>query len=527
MRTVIPLIIAFFVGLSCIGTTLTDTLQLPLQENFSSGLFETNGWIDEGDNWQIAGQSGNAAPSAEFRFSPYITDYSLSLTSAAFDATGIIAGEIFVDFDLKLTDNLANSQEKLSLEVYDGIQWIEVYSDSSHGSFNWSNKHIEITDQARGLIFQIRFRAWGANSMNIVSWALDNIHIYRICKHPLNVTTSLPQPITHGCWVLVEWESPCIPQGTSDWLHWDDGNNSDAIGLTGGGTFLVSARFTPPQLQQYAGGNLSRIRFYPCEDGGSITLKVWIGENAAQLVLSQPVTSYISGEWNEINLNTPILVTGTSELWFGYEITHEAQYIAGVDNGPAVAGYGDLISFDGVTWQSMSQNYGFDNNWNLGGFITLPIHSDTCLVTGYNVYREEEWLATTTETNFLDKVNESRVLDMCYEITALYEDCESGYSNMACENVFDNCFVDVKELNLQTIDIYPNPASQKVTFILTAEIEQFIIYDILGKELEVCRVNPADLNVGRDISLYRNGIYLVKFISSNGKSTSRKLIVNH
>ena len=109
MRTVIPLIIALFVGLSCTGTTITDTLPLPFEENFSSGLFETNGWIDEGDNWQIAGQSGNAAPSAEFRFSPYITDYSLSLTSAAFDATGFIAGEIFIDFDLKLTDNQANN----------------------------------------------------------------------------------------------------------------------------------------------------------------------------------------------------------------------------------------------------------------------------------------------------------------------------------------------------------------------------------------------------------------------------------
>ena len=527
MRTVIPLIIALFVGLSCTGTTITDTLPLPFEENFSSGLFETNGWIDEGDNWQIAGQSGNAAPSAEFRFSPYITDYSLSLTSAAFDATGFIAGEIFIDFDLKLTDNQANNMEKLAVEVYDGNQWTEVYSDSSHGSFNWSKKHIEITDQARGLIFQIRFRAWGSNSMNIVSWGLDNIYIYRLCKPPYDAVSSFPQPTTHGCWVLVEWESPCIPQATSDWLHWDNGNNYDAIGLTGGGTFLVSARFTPSQLQQYAGGYLSRIRLFYYQEGGSITLKVWTGENAAQLVLSQPVISYMAGQWNEFILNTPVLLTGNSELWFGYEVTHEAnQYIAGVDNGPAEAGFGDLISLDGVTWQSMSQVYDLNYNWNLGGFITPQIHSDSCLVTGYNVYREGEWLATTTETNYLDTYNESRNVTMCYSITALYEDCESGFSNLACEIVSDNCFVDVNDINLQTIDIYPNPASRKVTFSLTQEIEQVIIYDILGKELEVCRVNPANLVVGKDISQYRNGIYLVMFISSNGKSTSRKLIVN-
>ena len=45
---------------------------------------------------------------------------------------------------------------------------------------------------------------------------------------------------------------------------------------------------------------------------------------------------------------------------------------AGVDDGPAIAGAGDMISFDvGVTWESMyATNSSLNYNWNLEVYIT-------------------------------------------------------------------------------------------------------------------------------------------------------------
>ena len=49
--------------------------ELPFTENFNTGLFETNQWtVTGGDNWRIAGQVGNDAPSAEFYYNPSATD---------------------------------------------------------------------------------------------------------------------------------------------------------------------------------------------------------------------------------------------------------------------------------------------------------------------------------------------------------------------------------------------------------------------------------------------------------------------
>jgi len=47
-------------------------------------------------------------------------------------------------------------------------------------------------------------------------------------------------------------------------------------------------------------------------------------------------------------------------------------YPGGVDDGPAIAGAGDMISFDvGVTWESMyATNSSLNYNWNLEVYIT-------------------------------------------------------------------------------------------------------------------------------------------------------------
>ncbi|MBK6963554.1 MAG: hypothetical protein IPH20_06290 [Bacteroidales bacterium] len=117
--------------------------------------------------------------------------------------------------------------------------------------------------------------------------------------------------------------------------------------MTDGGTFSAAVRFTPTQLGQYNGNYLTKIRFFPYAEG-SFVMKVWTGDNAGNLVLSQPVTTISIVDWNEVSLNTPVLVSGTTELWFGYTVTHTSGiFPACVDVGPAVAGFGDMISLDG------------------------------------------------------------------------------------------------------------------------------------------------------------------------------------
>jgi hypothetical protein len=526
MKTVNSLLIAFFFSTQVFCNTLTDTLQLPFEEDFSSGSFQTNGWTLEGTNWNIIGQSGNPSPSVEFKYTPIGYNYSLSLTSPELDGTQFEAGKIFMDFDLGLDDITANNQEKISAEVYDGIQWIEVYRDSSHGDFGWSKKHIDITNQIKGKIFQIRFRAWGVNTLNIYSWKLDNIKIYRLCNAPIITNTYLPDVVNHGCWVLVDWESPCGMSAPAGWLEWDDTENDHGITIPNTDIFFIAAaRYTQEQLTEYAGGYLTKIRLFPTTSGGHIDLLVMKGTNANELVVLQPVDSYTPNQWNEFTLDYPVEVSGATELWFGYSIVDYGFPIAGVDAGPANSGYGDMFSLDGVTWASMSQEYGINNNWNLGAFIDTTSISDTCTVQEYNVFRLGEWIASTNDTEYLDKLEEYSRNEISYQVTAVYNDCESAFSNTTYIYL-PYCIVSVDNIELDSIEIYPNPASHNVVFNFTDGIQQVIIYDATGNELEAISLNSQQHFLDKDMSQYRNGLYLIKFIYSNGSVTNRKLIIS-
>ena len=540
-----------------IDVTVTYGYELPFVENFNTGLFETNQWTVSGGNWRIAGQAGNPAPSAEFYFSPVTSNYNQSLTSFYMIGSGIVDGKIYLDFDLKHTLTNATENEKLAIEVSSGGAWIKVAEYTNAATFNWDTKSIDITSQAKGKVFRVRFTASGAVTTDIFNWLVDNVHIYQVCAPPINLTAEVNLPFVEQ--VILNWEAPeSTGPGISAWLGWDDGVNNDAIGLQGGGTFNVAVRFTPAQLAQYAGTSLTKIRMFPYGPNGTLSLKVWTGANASTLVLTQPVASYVAGQWNEFTLNTPIPVTGATELWFGYAVTHTGtDYVAGCDNGPAIAGFGDMLSLDGSVWESMATAYGLNYNWNLQGYVetldgvtsvlqpvvdetvygtstaiergnlpalpgaALPIEvSSSRELLGYNIYRDDVMIATTTETTYLDADEALELYNTyCYNVTAVYDDCESPLSEVACV-----ILTNVPVADNSAISIYPNPSNSVVNIELTNDISNLVVYNYLG-QVVLEKVITKDKTIVMDVRNYESGAYLVKFVTRSGESFTKKVVV--
>jgi len=493
---------------------------LPFTEDFSSGTFATNQWTAD-TNWIISGQTGNQAPCAEFHFSPPLTNYESSLTSNYFNADEYHIGKILLDFDLKVTTINNTGAEELAVQVDSGTGWTDVALFDNVSNTTWESYKIEITEPALGKDFRIRFLARGENSLNISSWLIDNINIYRHCLPPSDLTVD--NVTNHYEWLKIEWMPPESPDpATNDWLHRDNGNNFDAIGLADGGTFTVADRFTTEELAEYVGTNLTKIRIFPYSSGGTIVLKVWTGPDATQLVISQPVYSYTPGVWNEFILNTPIPIPDNEELWFGYEVTqNNNNYIAGCDNGPANAGYGDLISLDGITWESLATIYGNNYNWNLQGWVETPTYDPPVGLTGYNIYSWEQLIGFTTETSYIDtnpfSINNN--WEYCYNVTAVYEDCESVFSASSCL-----CILDVANTEIST-SVYPNPANDMVKIELDSDISNLIIYDFVGKVVFEKVIN-GERNIQVNVSNYCSGAYIVKIITRTGEILSRKIIVS-
>jgi hypothetical protein len=167
--------------------------------------------------------------------------------------------------------------------------------------------------------------------------------------------------------VHLTWMAP--GSVADQWIFWGPGNMYGGLGYNGPFTFTVASRWPVQDIAPYNGTYLKKISFVPTEATASYTLKVWKGSNASTLLLSQAVIDPIISGWNEVTLATPILIDGTQELWFGYEIVQTTGYPAGLGPGPAVTGKGDMIN-SGYGWFSMKEAWGYEFNWTLKGFVS-------------------------------------------------------------------------------------------------------------------------------------------------------------
>lgn len=170
-------------------------------------------------------------------------------------------------------------------------------------------------------------------------------------------------------------EFTTLPSGGSPaWLHYDDGVNYTSVGLTEGGEFDLAIRFPTQALTQYNGFSVTKVRFYPKEPSPTkYYITFWEGSNPPSLVHIEQVYPDID-QWNEILPSYNFVINSSYEFWAGlWIVDHPAgTHPAGCDEGPAINGAGNMISFDdGDTWDALYDLNGELNyNWNLQVYAT-------------------------------------------------------------------------------------------------------------------------------------------------------------
>jgi hypothetical protein len=367
---------------------------------------------------------------------------------------------------------------------------------------------------------------------------------------PTNLTG--PASVYTGEDIYLTWDAPA----SGGWIQWDDGvNGDDGIGLTGGGTFFSASHWEPSDLTNYNGMYLTKISYYHYDNAATATfvLKVWSGADAGTLLLSQDVSGSVPAQWNEITLDTPVMIDASQELWFGYEVTHgDGENPAGVDAGPAVQYKGDMLSFDASSWVSMSAEYGLDYNWNIAGFVSAAadgksvatplskesvaypqgtlevasgfaggsskfVPSESKDLSFYNVYREGAVIGTATETNYTDAVLTSGAYT--YYVTAVYDNgLESDPSNSVTVDVITG----VEEYLADAINVYPNPATDVVNVKSDVQINSVKVYNYAGQVIVNEEVNSMMYQLNS--SQYQSGIYFFQIETDEGTISKRIII---
>lgn len=292
-------------------------------------------------------------------------------------------------------------------------------------------------------------------------------------------------------------ESP--KQTDDDVIRYDDGINHDAI--SAGNNFEVSAYWPASTMGQYTGMELTEVDVYIHDAPSTFELKVYSSGTPTipGNLLHQQIVDVSPVQWNSIELATGVEITG-NDIWIGYKVTTPWNYPAGCDAGPAVAGYGDMISFDGITFEPMS-GLGFNYNWNIAALLS----GDPLL----------EWLSIDPQSASIP-AGQSVVFDVCADFSMFSENTDIDWYGtiwMATndplqplvEIPFSLIFTNVDENNFGegALTIYPNPGNGFVNISSGYTMHKTSVCNqagqlMLQKQLssKSARLNTASLETG-------------------------------
>ena len=537
---------------------------LPFCETWDQASFAYNDWSfapDQG-NWDVTTAQGNPAPSADFGWAPIIADYEFALESPILNAGPWNCSALFLDYDIKLDDRHATSDEKLSVELYYDGSWHAIDEFENSGSFGWDSHHHDISS-AVGKAVRVRFVAFGVNSEDILHWYVDNICVYGVC----NPVEDLSVEQVDFAKVLLTWSPPICgggggPSGVPVELSQHDGTPANAYYQNYDYVYGVVYDLTP-----YPDATLEAIDFNHSAYGlfGPWDYNIHVVDWDTYTVISVigPLTTTCDDCWEENVSLGQIMGYGGGNIGIMLEPLSNAAADAYPDfsadnvgpdgvslfgplpdySGLAVSGIGDflqdlwiLTNFDDglinpiqITAQSLQMPTRVPGVTDVPTTLTLnqnyqvtpTIDSPEQEVLGYNVWRMLPG-ATIFENLTPTPIADTTYLDdpltiegvYSYYVTALFEDavCESISDTM------DVLVVGMEDLGAGAIQIYPNPATDIVNIRSNNTINEIEVMNFIGQQVYTQRGVDA-LSTKVNVLNLRAGVYFVKVTTDKGVRT--------
>ena len=295
-------------------------------------------------------------------------------------------------------------------------------------------------------------------------------------------------------------------------------------------TICMVQRFDVDDLAPYHNYLLKSISFVPSGEGTSFRLVVYKGGHCGntyhagiQIVNQEIPASFLDyGNWNTVQLNTPVLVDATEEMWFGFIV-----YTTG--NNGFVLGTSDSCVEDKASlyWKANGCVNGTGNHtWysfcDYGGFpIMGGLEQISAELVHYDIYRNNELIGSTTNTVYTD---ENPLNTTCnYTVYAVWDnECSQGVSVTLPSVVA----VPTNESSL-FMTLYPNPATDIVRVQLSDQMPacsnaEIQLFDMYGKLLQSVPVTEETTQL--DFTQCASGLYFVKAVADGEVVAVQKVI---
>lgn len=254
------------------------------------------------------------------------------------------------------------------------------------------------------------------------------------CYRPLRLSAS---NIDNSS-ILLEWLDPSVSGAEPADIRWDNGTQYDGIGLSSGGIFTAAVKWVPSDLEVYRDMPIEAVSFFPMQEKATYTLLVYEGES---LVIEQGISEFVPGVFNKVPLKQKILVNDRSDLIVGIRVETSVQgaLVLGVDAGPAIDGKGNLVRFEDEDWTTLLSMGGSNANFNIAVHLQPKenIADDEITCEGFHVYRNGSRVTRTPVRSLEYTDTDVAVGEYVYHVTAVYQNCESDYSNQAKARIMD------------------------------------------------------------------------------------------
>ena len=503
-------------------------LSLPFFEPWDQGEFTYNDWrfTYEQGNWNLPLNEGNPPPSAAFTGLPLRTGYSYSLESTVLDASSLNCAKIWFDFDIRLQDIAANSNEELSAEIYHNGNWHRKGTWKNTGSFGWTPAHIEISS-VKGKGFRIRFNATGLQSSDILDWSIDNINVYAVCLPASNLTGEplgndvqlrwSPPWCNEGGIILNEgFENPEFPP-----IHWSQVINNS------GATWSHTDYASPVGV--HSGNYSAGINWdYDLQDEWIIAHDIFVNGNLQFWSMAYQGSTH--GDHYYVKVSTDNGVTWETL----FDLSALPPYSGGYNQWQApytidLSAYlGDVID---IAWHADDGNgQGCWYYWAIDdcsvGSKKLDLFSSE---TMYNVYRKDPGDPSffivnpqpISDTSYLDNSIPSSGL-YNYFIQVVNEACSRS---MPSDTIAVDIITLVDHPEEQNLQIYPNPANNQLIIKSVFPVARVYISDMAGRALlEIPGLSRCEIQLS--VAGLPSGLYMMK-ISYQNNLISRLVSIIH
>lgn len=355
-------------------------------------------------------------------------------------------------------------------------------------------------------------------------------------------------------WNAPAWSDPAL-------FKYHNNENDGGIGWEDGGDIYAGTKWIGSELALYDGYSVTGIEILINERCGDIMAFVMC---EGEILSSQEIEEYNLGEFTTITFDKPALINSEKEYIIGYKVTHDPEaYPAGCDNSKAVDGKGNLVSYDGLQWESILKLFGseFDFNWNItvileevgkvsetnnsiADFRVMPIeghnyipaikHNDAKAtsrlessvefksidpILGFNIYKNEILLNQIPITNLSFNDESKLVGKHKYSIGTAYGKCGEIKS--------DEILVDVKPINVLELQEKTNIYNNGRNVIVSLPLSTDFTVTILSMSGAVVKIQSFSDSSSASINLdyVAAATYIVK-LSVGAEIITEKVIIN-